>query len=397
MVLISPLLLLLYLFHVICALVYPVWFTRWFIFNVPGASWQQGDLKSEQVQEEHKSAPVLSRLPYSGELVEHDFRNDADNDINDNLKEGQEILIVSYNIFLAQNLKEIIAEFSDMEQTPDVIFLQEDNIYKLSRSQNSSSTQKDGKSRELDDTEAVHHIQSFHHAGGAIAQALKMSCIFVNAHYRGGDEKNGTGVYGMAILSRFKLRNTTALKCISQPWIVNKMTTWLNGERHFPYAEIGVGSNAIALSSVHLPSVGRFREKIQMIVNLSKQMKDLPTSTGIEKQYMPSIIGGDMNTAPTFFRWVLPFGSNDLFCTIRSETSLFRKFIDTINYFDPFSSNDGTFQFPSGNNCKLDWILLDRNCFEVKSFKVQSSYRVHNQTHKMASDHSWISVTCQLV
>mmetsp|Transcript_26758 Transcript_26758/g.39582 ORF Transcript_26758/g.39582 Transcript_26758/m.39582 type:complete len:388 (+) Transcript_26758:43-1206(+) len=358
--LLVPLIILAYLVHVIVALLIPVKFTKWFIFNVPGASWQQGDLASDMIQPVHRSAPEISKLPASGELIELDFRRD---DSNDNPQNGRPIRALSYNIFLAQNLEGIIEELASVKPPPDVIFLQEDNIYKL-------CDVEDGKS------------STYHHAGAAIARSLNMSCIFVNAHYR------PNGCYGMSILSRFKLRNTVALKCPMQPWIVDQMATWLKGERHFPYAEIGEGNNVVGLVSVHLPSVGKFKEKVDMLDCLFEQLK-AKTVDDRKHAIVPKIVGGDMNTAPLFYRWILPFGSNDLYWSCVSETHLFRRFILRSEYTDPFSDDDGTFQFPGGVEGKLDWMLFQNDYFEVQSFEVQ----LRAITSVTASDHRWISAT----
>ena len=297
LIVLSPLLILVYFCFAIYVLLFPVGFTKWFIFNVPGASWQQGDLTPEDVQADHRSAPTLCQLPKSGELVEYDFRKGKDinqlgegmdipmDQSTDDPQLGQEIRIISYNIFLAQNLTGVIEELSMMDPPPDVVFLQEDNIYQLPQEGNENNERKNNS--------------SFHHAGGAIAKALNMSCIFANAHYRGGKE-SPNGLYGMSIISRFKLRNIKALRCETQPWIVDQMMTWLMGERHFPYAEIGQGKDAIALSSVHLPSVGKFSEKIQMMRVLFRQVEEAPAE--MAKETIPSIIGGDMNTASFIYR-----------------------------------------------------------------------------------------------
>lgn len=401
LILISPLLLLAYIFQSIVAILFPVRFTKWFICNVPGASWQQGDLPPKDVQEDHKSAPSLQQLPKSGELVEYDFRvggKPEQQQGGDNPERGQEIRIVSYNIFLAQNLTGVIEELSKMDPPPDVIFLQEDNIYELPAASTTS-----GSSKQEDNTNKKNESEqntSFHHAGGAIAEALNMSCVFVNAHYRGGKE-SPNGLYGMTILSRFKLRNTKALKCETQPWIVDKMMTWLMGERHFPYAEIGQGKGTIALSSVHLPSVGKFSEKMQMLRNLFRQVEEASTETVTmatidnntqTRKIVPSIIGGDMNTMAFIYRYILPFGSNDLYFQCDSETTLFREFIDENDYVDPFSDDDGTYQV-AGQGLKLDWVLLRKKCFEVTSFHVQQP---NANTENKASDHQWVSVTCSL-
>ena len=155
LVLLSPLLLLAYLLASLVALVVPVAFTRWFIFNVPGASWQQGDLPAEKWQPAHRAAPRVA-LPGIGELVEHDFR-DADAGFGGR-DAAAEVRVVTWNIFLAQDLQGVMDELLKMDPCPDVVLLQEDNIF-------------------ADPGEPG----TFRHAGGAIAAALRMTCIFTPA------------------------------------------------------------------------------------------------------------------------------------------------------------------------------------------------------------------------
>ena len=71
--------------------------------------------------------------------------------------------IVSYNIFLGQNLQGLIAELGALNPTPDVILLQEDNVYE----------------------DRTGGLPVLRHAGGAIAKALRMACIFTPAYFRG--------------------------------------------------------------------------------------------------------------------------------------------------------------------------------------------------------------------
>jgi len=499
MVIISPIVatlsILFYLGHLLFALLVPVRFTKWILFHVPGASWLGGDIEASILQPHHSLAPQLQQLPSSGEVLEYDFRNGTK---TDNPKTGQPLRVVSYNIGLGKNLEGIIEELQCLTPIPDIIFLQEDNIYQLpppvpvveemmmddddnilgessrpslgstrstsraslgstrsilsggesilsggilgesSRSSSGSTrsiltatTKKSlgSSTRSITTTTTITNTPTtparrrpFYHAGAAIAKEMGMSCMFVNAHYRGDPECNG--VYGMSILSQYKLRHHEALKCEQQPYIVDKMTTWLKGERHFPYAEIGEGDSAVALSSVHLPSMGKLQEKMIMMSNLFDQMQLRQRRSN---QYtIPSIIGGDMNTAPFFFRWILPFGSKDLYCSCRSETHLFRTFLETQNYFDPFRNDDGTYIFPGWLPTKLDWIIFHQDDFTLETYELERSPETwtfggrikakfcwlffkrtpkrykdanisfeENTTHKTttASDHRWISVT----
>lgn len=326
--LLSPVLLLLYAVVSLVGLFFPVRFTRWFIFNVPGASWQQGDLSEEQWQPAHSTAPEVE-MPEIGSAVAHDYRTEHS---IPKARSAPNICVCSWNIFLATNLEKVIAELGAMQPAPDVILLQEDNIYK--------------DVRESTEEKAV-----FRHAGGAIAKALNMNCIFVPAYYRGRvDDGSVRGCYGMSILSLHDLHNVQTLKCevrcavltwprragvhaigwhpLAQratppqvrPWLVEQMGDWLYGHRYFPYAEIHLPGHAQAVGvvSVHLPSVGKFSERCAMLDTLLMQMQTASKDTLM-------LIGGDMNTLAFPFRYAIPFGTTDMYCSLEKEPDALRR------------------------------------------------------------------------
>jgi hypothetical protein len=201
LLLLSPILVPTYLIISLVGLVFPVQFTRWFIFNVPGASWQQGDITTEQWQAAHAAAPEVN-MPDIGEAVVHDYRPTAQT----RLGAVGSVRVCSWNIFLGQNLQVVVDELLAMDPMPDVILLQEDNIFKDSRGES----------------------PVFRHAGAAVARALQMKCVFVSAYYRGRvDDDSVRGCYGMSILSPHELLNITAFKCevCSVPWLTHKIAT----------------------------------------------------------------------------------------------------------------------------------------------------------------------------
>lgn len=95
--LLSPILVPAYLIISLVGLVFPVQFTRWFIFNVPGASWQQGDITTEQWQAAHAAAPEV-KMPDIGEAVVHDYRPTAQT----RLGAVGSVRVCSWNIFLGR-------------------------------------------------------------------------------------------------------------------------------------------------------------------------------------------------------------------------------------------------------------------------------------------------------
>jgi len=326
--LLSPVLLLLYAVVSLVGLFFPVRFTRWFIFNVPGASWQQGDLSEEQWQPAHLTAPEVE-MPEIGSAVAHDYRTEHS---IPKARSAPNICVCSWNIFLATNLEKVIAELGAMQPAPDVILLQEDNIYK-------------------DVRESTEEKTVFRQAGGAIAKALNMNCIFVPAYYRGRvDDGSVRGCYGMSILSLHDLRNVQTLKCevkcavltwprragvhalgwhsLAQratppqvrPWLVEQMGDWFYGHRYFPYAEIHLPGHAQAVGvvSVHLPSVGKFSERCAMLDTLLMQMQTASKDTLM-------LIGGDMNTLAFPFRYAIPFGTTDMYCSLEKEPDALRR------------------------------------------------------------------------
>ena len=162
-----------------CGLCFPVAVTRWWIRNVPGASWQQGDISRAQWQRAHNQAPAWKTLPAAGELVTSDFRPSAASasaSASAAMDRGGELRLVCWNIFSGQNLAGCIAELKKMSPPPDVVLLQEDNMY-------------------MDITCDDRQTPVYRHAGGAIAEALGMKVVFTPAYFRPG------GCYGMSILS----------------------------------------------------------------------------------------------------------------------------------------------------------------------------------------------------
>ena len=108
-----------------------------------------------------------------------------------------------------------------------------------------------------------------------------------------------------------------------RPRIVEQMSDWLYGHRHFPYAEVQLpGQQSVGVVSVHLPSVGKFRERCAMLETLHMQMKER-SKEGTKA--MPLLIGGDMNTLAFMFRYLVPFGTNDLYCSLEEETDALRR------------------------------------------------------------------------
>mmetsp|Transcript_7599 Transcript_7599/g.24973 ORF Transcript_7599/g.24973 Transcript_7599/m.24973 type:complete len:342 (+) Transcript_7599:227-1252(+) len=327
--LLSPVLLLLYAVVSLVGLFFPVRFTRWFIFNVPGASWQQGDLSEEQWQPAHLTAPEVE-MPEIGSAVAHDYRTEHS---IPKARSAPNICVCSWNIFLATNLEKVIAELGAMQPAPDVILLQEDNIYK-------------------DVRESTEEKTVFRQAGGAIAKALNMNCIFVPAYYRGRvDDGSVRGCYGMSILSLHDLRNVQTLKCEVRPWLVEQMGDWFYGHRYFPYAEIHLPGHAQAVGvvSVHLPSVGKFSERCAMLDTLLMQMQTASKDTLM-------LIGGDMNTLAFPFRYAIPFGTTDMYCSLEKEPDALRRKLTSLGLHDPFLNEIGT--FPMTGNNKLDWLLF---------------------------------------
>ena len=76
-----------------------------------------------------------------------------------------------------------------------------------------------------------------------------------------------------------------------------------------------------ALAS-HLPSVGKFRERCAMLETLHMQIKER-SKEGTKAT--PLLIGGDMNTLAFPFRYLVPFGTNDLYCSLEEETDALRR------------------------------------------------------------------------
>jgi hypothetical protein len=95
----APVLLLLYLIQTAVGAIAPVAFTRFFITYVPGASWQQGDISTREWQPIHGTAPEVE-LPVLGQIVRHYFRR-----AEDSTPPPGELRVVSWNIFLGQNLQ----------------------------------------------------------------------------------------------------------------------------------------------------------------------------------------------------------------------------------------------------------------------------------------------------
>ena len=89
-------------------------------------------------QLEHANAPEVE-LPKIGELIRLNFRSwsagaafevKAEGNIDvDYIPSNRPLRIVSWNIFLGINIKGLIMELSALDPAPDIVFLQEDNIF----------------------------------------------------------------------------------------------------------------------------------------------------------------------------------------------------------------------------------------------------------------------------
>ena len=190
------------------------------------------------------------------------------------------------------------------------------------------------------------------------------------------------GCYGTSILSRFALQNPQALRCHVRPRLVEAMGDWLYGWRHLPYAEVTVPGwgKPLALASVHLPSVGLFREKLAMFDVLLGQVRVLGAGKAM-------VVAGDMNTMPLPVRY-LPWGSRDLVRTLRGEPTLFRDMVTATEFRDPFADADGTYKM-GGKLLKLDWVLLQSSDFVVVNAQVQPP---PPEVGDPPSDHRWVMV-----
>ena len=76
LVLLSPILLPVGLLVLVVANCFPVLCTRFVVQNIPGASWQQGDVEPEKWQRAHSEAPEVV-MPDIGWLIRHDFRGSS--------------------------------------------------------------------------------------------------------------------------------------------------------------------------------------------------------------------------------------------------------------------------------------------------------------------------------
>jgi len=365
--------------------VFAVPVTRFIVTSVPGMSWQQGDISRKQWQPAHSTAPAV-QLPEAGELVVADYRSGEPAALP--VVAGQ-LSVLTFNIYLGQNLAGLIDEIS--QRGADVILLQEDNIY-------------------WDQDVAV-----FRHAGGAIAKALQMHCCFTAAYFRRDTEGKLCGCYGMAILSRFELLNMQAFKCQVRPKIVEQMGDILEGHRHIPWAEIQLlqdtaddqGTRA-GFASVHLPSVGLFKERLDMFKTLRRQIEAATCERDVAV-----VIGGDLNTLPFAARYVC-FGTRDLLFSGISESSKFREVLAIDQQWkerqpvykvercfrDPFPDDQLTsMRGPQCLGAKLDWILVeqirDSSFFDV----ISMSSQVNNNSlpiEQLPSDHKWLNVVLKI-
>mmetsp|Transcript_14665 Transcript_14665/g.18138 ORF Transcript_14665/g.18138 Transcript_14665/m.18138 type:complete len:336 (-) Transcript_14665:686-1693(-) len=330
------------------------------------------------MQQSHREAPKVE-LPRPKQILEHKFGEPKTNigEFDGTLR------VISFNIFLGQNLDAVLYELSLIEPFPDVLLLQEDNIF-----EDSMESVNNNNERKI-----------FRHVGGAIAKKFNCNCCFIPTYFRGDGEKIPLrGCYGMSILSRFKLENINLFPCgDTRPTLVKQLSDYVYGERAFAYAEALLpGEKKVGFISVHLPSVGKFYERKAMIQQLFENVDSLKTKS---QQDIPVIIGGDCNTFPFVARY-LPFLSTDLLFSCKSESEEFKHFVEredngfSFSLFDPFPTNTKTIWRENVKGSKLDWIFLEKNKFEVTSKQVQKEGT--KPTSKLPSDHKWLLVDCIL-
>ena len=188
-----------------------------------------------------------------------------------------------------------------------------------------------------------------------------------------------------------------ALKCEARPQIVREMAGWLKGHRHIPYAEIEL-DGANGPGRVGLTSVGLFREKLEMIemmevlesqlLTLASRGSGSGSGSGKAPRAGPpvrSIIAGDLSTMPHALRYIVPFGTNDMYFSTESEPARLRREIQRYDRKDPFADHDTT-----AIGTKLDWVLFKDGEFEAKRTLVQPP--AADAGIPRPSDHKWLMV-----
>jgi endonuclease/exonuclease/phosphatase family metal-dependent hydrolase len=251
--------------------------------------------------------------------------------------------VVSWNIEMGYKLDDVISELKHI--APDVLLLQEADLY-----------YDDGKN---------YSVQTVRE----IANSLDFSSTFAGHHpYK---SQFGRGIWGNAILSRFKTKKEyfLPLKCCG------------NYKRSALFAEVETNFGTVDFCSVHLEACCGIVKRVKQMSTVIAQSKKRQ-----EGELKPIVIGGDLNTLCGGLVRLSPVHCTDKlrFMTIgMTEAEWWEKnFFYKLPFSDPFSKReDKTFKnrFIAA---KLDWVL-------IKDLSV-----VEKEIGKgTQSDHNWISCT----
>lgn len=176
------------------------------------------------------------------------------------------IRVVSFNVKLGKDIKALVREMRDNPALSgaDIFLLQE--IESFPKEEGSSRTRK-------------------------LAEKLRLNYVYAPARVQVREDKNGkqrTGTHGLAILSRFPLRD---IEIIPLPFFKLK----IRSRRRIAVAATAmVPGGEIALFNLHLDTRLNSRNRIE-------QLKPV-VEAAAKVSGKPIIIGGDFNTNP--FRWL---------------------------------------------------------------------------------------------
>ena len=250
--------------------------------------------------------------------------------------------VVSWNIEMGYKLDEVIFELKRI--APDVLLLQEADLYDDSRNY------------------TVHTVRE-------IANTLGFSATFAGHHPYAS--QSGRGIWGNAILSHFKTGKEyfLPLKCSG------------NYQRSALFAEVETSFGPVDFCSVHLEACCGIEKRVNQMTDVIAQ--SLKRQEGEPK---PMVIGGDLNTICDGLIRLSPVHCTDrlrLMTIGMTEAEWWEKnFFSNLPFSDPFCKRtDRTFKnfFTAA---KLDWIL-------IKDLVVVGKEVGEGKQ----SDHNWISCT----